>query len=695
MTGTAFTRVRGALESQGSTIRDTGKANQFQAQCPAHNDGNPSLTVTGIEGSALVHCHAGCQIADVLAALNLSAADLFDNRRDTTYVYPGGRQVHRRPVKGFHQSGNKTDRTLFRADRITTADHVLVVEGEKDVLAAESVGAVAVCSAMGAGKADRFDWTPLKGKHVTVVADNDKAGREHAAQVVELVTAAEAASVTTVRAAVGKDLADHIAAGQSVGELVEAEPSPAGVRLVSLSDVKAEQVSWLWPGRLPVGKIVTLDGDPGLGKSTLALTIAAAVTTGGDWPDGGRCDHPGDVLLLSAEDGLADTVRPRLDAAKADVTKVHAIEGRTAVDPDTGETYLCPLTLGDVTHIADAMAKTGARLLIVDVLMAFLPSGADSHKDQDIRRVLSGLADAAERNKCTVLLLRHLNKAKGGDPLYRGGGSIGIVGAARAGLLVAKDPADENRRVLAATKSNLGPVPDSLAYRLVDAGQGGVARIEWDGTVTQNAAELLAAPADGDDHSEQTAAENWLKDYLSVEGPAVASKTVKAAAGKERISEATLKRAKLKLGIQDRSEGFPRTTVWELPQSAHTAPGTQNREPTEPTGVDLRKFDEPTGPIFQSAHAVNVEPTGGATVPPGGVTANTPGQTGRVAAALAKAAANMRRAERCPVCGLDGVPEGRAMHFDCERTQQPDDASPVIPDSPADWLAGAVDGEGS
>ena len=127
--------------------------------------------------------------------------------------------------------------------------------------------------------------------------------------------------------------------------------------------------------------------------------------------------------------------------------------------------------------------------------------------------MLSRLAAVADRTGCTVLLLRHLNKASGRDPLYRGGGSIGIVGAARAGLLVASDPDDPERRVLASVKSNLCPAPDSLAYRLVDAGDHGVARVQWEGHTDHTAHSLLAEPRD-DDKGATTEAEQWLHDYL-------------------------------------------------------------------------------------------------------------------------------------------------------------------------------------
>ena len=155
--GTAYERMRDALQARGSLVRDTGPR-KLQAQCPAHDDSKPSLTVTGIEGSVLAYCHGGCQIEDVLAALGWTKADLFDNRRDCTYIYPGGRQVTRKPDKSFPQSGNKADQSLYHADLLGDARHVLVVEGEKDVLTAEAYGLAAVCSAMGAGKGPLANW---------------------------------------------------------------------------------------------------------------------------------------------------------------------------------------------------------------------------------------------------------------------------------------------------------------------------------------------------------------------------------------------------------------------------------------------------------------------------------------------------------------------------------------------------------
>jgi hypothetical protein len=223
-------RFEDALRVRGLLVKGN------RAQCPAHEDRNPSLAIGDRrDGKGIVvKCHAGCETVDVLAAVDMMLRDTFDDDQmrnaysdNTTYIYPGGRRVHRKPNKDFPQSGNKQDCSLFHADLIGDAETVYVPEGEKDVLAIEAVGGVAVCSAMGAGKADRFDWSPLRGKNAIIVADKDKEGRKHARQVADLLDGI-AESVGIVEAAVGKDAADHIAAGMGLDEFVpvaQAEPT--------------------------------------------------------------------------------------------------------------------------------------------------------------------------------------------------------------------------------------------------------------------------------------------------------------------------------------------------------------------------------------------------------------------------------------------------------------------------------------
>lgn len=360
-----------------------------------------------------------------------------------------------------------------------------------------------------------------------------------------------------------------------------------GAVTVTLAGVQPEHVSWLWPGRLPLGKLVVLDGDPAVGKSTLAVDLAARVATGALWPDGTTCPA-GDVLILSAEDGLADTIRPRLDAASGDAARVHALTDVRYLD-DAGRTCTRPPTLADAGLIEHAIRRHGARLVIVDVLMAYLPGKVDSHRDQDIRSVLSALAAVAEATGCCILLLRHLNKAAGGNPLYRGGGSIGIVGAARAAFLAAVDPEDETRRVLAATKSNLAVMPEALAFRLVDSGNG-CARVEWLGPTDHAAGDLLGRREDDDERSDRDAGAAWLANLLH-DGPVKASE-VYGAADSAGLSKDQAKRAKKRLGVSASKAGMDGPWLWSLPEGS--TEGSEGRRDSEP--APFTPFVLPSGP---------------------------------------------------------------------------------------------------
>jgi hypothetical protein len=357
----------------------------------------------------------------------------------------------------------------------------------------------------------------------------------------------------------------------SADRIARRNPEPGAVT-VRLADVVPERVSWLWPARLPIGKLVVLDGDPAVGKSTLAVDWAARVTTGHAWPDGAACPR-GAVLLLSAEDGLADTIRPRLDAADGDATKMHALTEIRYVD-DQGASKTRPTTLADLEHIERAVMSTGAVLVVVDVLMAFLPGRVDAHRDQDVRGVLAGLAAMAERTSCVVLLLRHLNKAAGGSALYRGGGSIGIIGAARVGMLAAIDPDDETRRVLAGLKCNLAALPDALTYQLVDSPDHGCARVQWLGTSSHSAGALLALRGDEDERTERDEAADWLTSYLTDNGGEMPAKDVLKAARGDGMAERTLRRARDRAGITSERRGFGQGAVWSLnplrPRSGHS-----------------------------------------------------------------------------------------------------------------------------
>ncbi len=347
--------------------------------------------------------------------------------------------------------------------------------------------------------------------------------------------------------------------------------------VVNLADVTAERVDWLWPGRIALGKVAIIEGDPGLGKSTVTLDLAARVSRGLAMPDGAVGPGvPAGVVILSAEDGLADTIRPRLDAAGADVSRIVALTGILA--PDQVDEYGHPPSLPvDISAIEATAIEAAAVLIIIDPLMAYLGSQVDSHRDQDVRRALAPLAAMAERVGAAVIVVRHLNKSAGASAVYRGGGSIGIIGAARTALLVGADPEDENRRILAVSKCNLAAIAPALAYTLVYDPAFGCARVEWHGATEHRASELLAAPATDEERDARGDAIQFLDTVLG-DGPLGAAE-VRALARKQGIADRTLDRAKKDAGVVSERVGFgPGSTVrWSIGRHRTPAPGGMER----------------------------------------------------------------------------------------------------------------------
>ena len=273
-------------------------------------------------------------------------------------------------------------------------------------------------------------------------------------------------------------------------------PTPATRRaplppLRPLSRIAPEPVPWLSPGRIARGKITLLDGDPGTGKSTLLCDLAARLSVGAPLP-GGEATPPATVVIMSAEDDPIDTIRPRIDAAGGDPARVVAFGPLAEHGP--GALVHIP---DHADLIRDIIARLEAALVVIDPLVAFLSPRLNAASDHHIRRALAALKDVAQQTGAAVVAVRHLNKlagSAGANPLYRGGGSIGLLGAARAALLLAPDPENPARRILAATKSNLGPLPPALAFRLEPAPASGAPRVIWEGESPAAAADLLRRP---------------------------------------------------------------------------------------------------------------------------------------------------------------------------------------------------------
>ena len=465
-----------------------------------------------------------------------------------------------------------TEPVLYRLPELAAADRdatVYVAEGEGVVDALRQLGVVATTNCGGALKWRDTYNDALCGRHVALLPDNDSVGQRHARDVARRLKGI-AASVVIVELpglpAKG-DAVQWIAAGGTREELDrlteaarEAATTPRGPEvLVRLSDVQAEQIQWIWPGRLPASKLVTVDGDPGLGKSTMVIDWAARISRGLPFPGSAETREPAGVVLLSLEDGLADTIRPRLEAAGADLDRVAAMRGvmRRGVED-------IPSLPHDLGAIASSCRRVKAKLLVVDPLSAYFDGTVDSHKDQDVRRALTPVGKLAEELGVLIVVVRHLTKNTGAAAIHRGGGSMGIVGAARCGLVVARDPDDEQARVLATVKSNLAVEAQAIRFRL-ETTPFGVARVVWLGASRHSANDLLAAPSDGEERTALSEAVHFLTEVLG-HGPLKAQEIAKLAAG-AMVAQGTLRRAREQMQVVVKRIGFGPEShfVWSLP----------------------------------------------------------------------------------------------------------------------------------
>ena len=319
-----------------------------------------------------------------------------------------------------------------------------------------------------------------------------------------------------------------------------AERKPARVVVTCLSDVKAEATKWLWEGYFPLGKLSIIMGDPGLGKSTMTLDLAARVTTGAAMPDG-TLGMAGNVLLLSGEDALSDVVQ-RLCAAEADTDKAHVFH----LETEDGDRM--PQLPDHIAQLQATIEEKDVRLVVIDPLMSFLAGSINSWNDQHVRQALTPLSKVAEATGAAIILVMHPNKREGAKAMYRSGGSLGIVGAARAAFVVAKDPQQPSRCVMASMKSNLSAKPSAFGFHIAVA-DNKVGRIVWEGKTDLTDDDLMAgAPANQVDR-----AAAFLRDFLA--DGAKPSAEVTAAAKEAGFSERTIARARDQLGVQPERVG--------------------------------------------------------------------------------------------------------------------------------------------
>jgi len=649
----AFTRgeISAYYAARSPNVPQT-QAGEWRGPCPIHKGKRDSFAVEAATGRWF--CHSGCgrggdmielemaltgadfkaakaAIYGIIARADLQSGNSAARPRIVaTYDYTdeAGRKLYqsvRMEPKGFKQ--RKPDGkggwvwnikgvrlVLYRLQELLNrnTEMVFVCEGEKDVHTLESLGRLATCNPMGAGK-----WRPeysevLRGRSMVILPDNDEPGRRHAAEVAaDLLRVG--CQVRIVEVPKGKDVSDWLGSGGTLEELrtlVTKQPVLTGEALAAwqtrwtpadkgphnlashtnagslttrcLSDVEAKPVRWLWPGRIARGKLTIIAGEPGLGKSQITASIAAVVTTGGRWPVDRQQCKPGHVLILSAEDDPADTLRPRLDAAGADLSRVHVVDGVIVGYAGDGSRKDRTFTLqADVQALGLKLAELGDVVaVVIDPITAYL-GDTDSHKNADVRGLLAPLSDLAARHDASIIAISHLTKAVGAKALMRVTGSLAFVAAARAAYLVTTDPQDKTRRLFLPMKNNLGPDVTGLAFHIEGAtisspaGPLETSRVLWDSEpVPMTADEAMQAESASGSTSALKAASDWLQETLA-SGP-VAATDVFDRAKAEGISKKTLQRASKATKVQKAKGAMEGGWEWSLPPKvAKSAEDTQ------------------------------------------------------------------------------------------------------------------------
>lgn len=561
----------------------------WRAKCPVHDGkSDTSLHLWEEQEQLQVHCFAGCQPRDILDWLGVAKQPRREEVYESLYSYHDERgnllyQVVRKPGKKFVQRRphptkpgewlwdmKGVTRVMYRLPEvlqaITLQTPIYLVEGEKDVETLRGHGLVATCNVGGANKWEDSYNASLQNAQIIVLPDNDKPGKDHAALVASRLRGiVRSLSIVELPDLPEKgDITDWLQAGSTVEDLKvlakSTKPTIIAPHLVvtKLADIEPEEISWLWHPYLPLGKLTLLEGDPGQGKTYLMLAVAAAVTKGYHLPDQrGRVasphGQPGHVLYLTAEDGLADTIRPRAEKAEADLHKLSVVEGWTS----GGD--LEPFSFAQLSLLGEVIRDLQIKLVIIDPIQAFLGANVDMHRANEVRPLMAQLGRLAALHHCCILCIRHITKGVG-KALYRGLGSIDFTAAARSVLVIAESLEDESKRVMAQAKNSLDAKGASIVFQIMDDG------FRWCGTSKVSADELLSQQPTKQQH-QRSSAKEWLRQTLK--NRELAQQTIEEEARANGISWRTIERAKAELGVVAyKTQG---RWYWKLPGSVDDA----------------------------------------------------------------------------------------------------------------------------
>ena len=313
------------------------------------------------------------------------------------------------------------------------------------------------------------------------------------------------------------------------------------LKMIRMSEVQSQEIEWLWYPFIPYGKLTIIQGDPGDGKTTMVLNLAAKLSKGEALDENMKVTEPVNVIYQTAEDGLADTVKPRLELAGADCERIIVID-----ESDKS------LSMVD-ERLEQAIVRTGARLLILDPIQAYLGGGMDMNRANEARDMTKKLATLAEKYQCAIVLVGHMNKAAGNKAAYRGMGSIDFFAVARSVLLVGRVEGESNTRAVVQIKNNLAAFGHPKAFALSEDG------FKWLGDYEITVDEVLGGITPKANKMEQ--AKQMLRELAETQS-AVLSNEIFDRANELGISKRTLENAKKELGVQTRK--INNAWYWEL-----------------------------------------------------------------------------------------------------------------------------------
>ena len=319
------------------------------------------------------------------------------------------------------------------------------------------------------------------------------------------------------------------------------EETKNGLQMIKMSEIQSQEVSWLWYPFIPYGKLTIIQGDPGDGKTTLVLNIAAKLSRGEGLDSEMKLSEAMNVIYQSAEDGLADTVKPRLELAGADCERILVIDEKEK-----------SLSMAD-ERLEKAIVQTKARMLILDPIQAYLGGSMDMNRANEARDMTKKLGALAEKYQCAIVLIGHMNKAAGNKAAYRGMGSIDFFAVARSVLLVGRVEGEPNIRAVVQIKNNLAAFGHPKAFALSEDG------FQWLGDYEITADEVLGGIAPKANKMEQ--AKRLLRE-LALTSDAIQSNEIFDMADEQGISKRTLENAKRELGIRARK--INNSWYWEL-----------------------------------------------------------------------------------------------------------------------------------